>query len=86
MSTLALWCLVLLFGGAFIAQVATRVRLILAGPNTFSLDHLGVRIGRFFLDVVCQRQTIAERPVAGVAHALVFWGSSRFRAIRRWSS
>ena len=30
------------FVGAFAAQVATRVRLIAAAPNTFSLDHLGV--------------------------------------------
>ncbi len=64
--------------GVFAAQVATRVRLILAAPNTFSFDHLGLRVRRFLLDVVFQRQTIAERPVAGVAHALVFWGFVAF--------
>ena len=39
---------------------------------------LGVRVARFLVDVVCQRRTIAERPVAGLAHALVFWGFVAF--------
>jgi Fe-S oxidoreductase len=78
MGTLVLWLLVVVFVGAFAAQVATRVRLIAAAPNTFALDHLGFRIRRFFFDVVLQRQTIRERPVAGFAHALVFWGFIAF--------
>ncbi len=78
METLALWILVLVFVGAFAAQVATRVRLIAAAPNNFSFENPGFRIGRFLTDVVAQRRTIRERPVAGVAHALVFWGFVAF--------
>jgi Fe-S oxidoreductase len=78
MQSLFLWVLVLVFAAAFIAQVATRVRLILAAPNTFALDHLGPRISRFLVDVVAQRKTIGERPAAGIAHALVFWGFVAF--------
>jgi Fe-S oxidoreductase len=78
MATLLLWVLVVVFMGAFAAQVATRVRLIAAAPNTFSLDHLGLRITRFLVDVVGQRRTIVERPVAGMAHASVFWGFIAF--------
>jgi Fe-S oxidoreductase len=78
METLVLWVLLLTSVGAFAAQVATRVRLIAAAPNTFSLDHLAFRIRRFLVDVVCQRQTIAERRVTGIAHALVFWGFVAF--------
>ena len=78
METLILWVLVLVFTGAFVAQVTTRVRLIAAAPNTFSIDRLGVRAGRFLMDVVLQRKTIAERPLAGLAHALVFWGFVAF--------
>ena len=78
MSTLILWLLVLAFGGAFAAQVATRVRLIVAAPNTITLDHLGARIRRFVVNVIGQRQTIVERPVAGLAHAFVFWGFIAF--------
>ena len=78
MSTLVLWLLVVVFLGAFVAQVATRVRLIAAAPNTFSLDHPRDRVRRFLVDVIFQRQTIAERPVAGLAHAFVFWGFVAF--------
>jgi hypothetical protein len=34
-GTLDLWVLVLVFAGLFAAQVASRVRLIAAAPNTF---------------------------------------------------
>ncbi len=78
MATLALWVLVLVFLGAFAAQVATRVRLISSAPNTFTFDSPGFRLRRFLLDVVAQRQTIRERPVAGLAHAFVFWGFVAF--------
>lgn len=78
MATLVLWLLVLAFAGAFAAQVATRVRIIAAAPNSFSLDNLPFRVKRFVADVLLQRQTIRERPVAGVAHALVFWGFVAF--------
>src|SRR5215475_10796985 len=78
MSTLLLWLLVVVFVGAFASQVARRVRLIAAAPNTFSLDHLGVRVQRFIVDVIGQRRTIIERPAAGLAHAFVFWGFVAF--------
>jgi Fe-S oxidoreductase len=78
MATLLLWLLVIVFVGAFAAQVATRIRLIAAAPNTFSLDHLGFRVQRFIVDVIGQRQTIVERPAAGLAHAFVFWGFVAF--------
>ncbi len=78
METLLLWLLVLAFVGAFAAQVATRVRLIAAAPNTFSFDHAPERIRRFVVDVIGQRQTIRERPIPGLAHALVFWGFIAF--------
>src|SRR5262245_62800351 len=78
MSTLLLWLFVVVFVGAFASQVATRVRLIAAAPDTFSLDNLGFRISRFVVDVIGQRRTIVERPAAGLAHALVFWGFVAF--------
>ena len=78
MQTLAFWILLLIFVGAFAAQVARRVQLIAAAPNTFSLDDLGFRAGRFLLDVVLQRQTIRERPLTGLMHAFVFWGFVAF--------
>ena len=44
MATLVLWLLVVAFAGAFAAQVATRVRLIAAAPNNFSLENLPFRV------------------------------------------
>jgi Fe-S oxidoreductase len=78
MQTLAFWILLLIFMGAFAAQVARRVQLIAAAPNTFSIDRLGARASRFLLDVVLQRQTIKERPFTGLMHAFVFWGFVAF--------
>jgi len=78
MQTVAFWILLLIFLGAFAAQVARRVQLVAAAPNTFSLDRLGFRAGRFLLDVVLQRQTIRERPFTGLMHAFVFWGFVAF--------
>jgi Fe-S oxidoreductase len=78
MATLAFWLLFLGFAGAFAVQTATRVRLIAAAPNNFSLDRIGFRVRRFLVDVLAQRRTIVERPAAGLAHALVFWGFLAF--------
>jgi Fe-S oxidoreductase len=78
MGALVLWLLVIVFVGVFAAQVATRVRLIAAAPNTFSTDDAGFRVARFATDVLGQRKTITERPLAGLAHALVFWGFIAF--------
>jgi Fe-S oxidoreductase len=78
MSTLAFWILLLAFMGAFAAQVARRVQLVAAAPDTFSLDRLGLRASRFLLDVVLQRRTIRERPLTGLMHAFVFWGFVAF--------
>jgi Fe-S oxidoreductase len=66
--------------GAFLVQVAARIRLIAAGAGAFSFDHPAFRFKRFVLDVLLQRQTIRERPAAGAAHALVFWGFVAFGA------
>ncbi len=78
MATLAFWILLLAFTGAFAAQVARRVQLITAAPNTFSLDHLGFRTRRFIVDVLLQWRTIKERPLTGLMHAFVFWGFVAF--------
>src|SRR5262245_9339925 len=78
MQVVILWVLVLMFVGAFVSQVAERVRLIASAPNTFSLDDLVFRTERFIADVILQQKTIIERPAAGLAHAFVFWGFVAF--------
>jgi Fe-S oxidoreductase len=78
MSTLVFWLLFLTFVGAFAAQVARRVQLIAAAPNTFSIQNVPFRVTRFFTDVLLQVRTIRERPAAGLMHAFVFWGFLAF--------
>jgi Fe-S oxidoreductase len=78
MAIFAFWMLFLGFVGAFGAQVARRVQLIAAAPNTFSLQDVPFRVKRFLIDVVFQARTIRERPIAGGMHALVFWGFVAF--------
>jgi len=80
MAVVAFWLLFVAFVGAFAAQVARRVQLIAGAPNTFSTDNLRLRANRFLVDVVFQARTIRERPMAGIAHALVFWGFVAFGA------
>jgi Fe-S oxidoreductase len=77
-ATVAFWLLFLGFVAAFVAQVATRVRIIAAGADNFSIENLPFRINRFIVDVLLQRRTIRERPAAGFMHALVFWGFVAF--------
>jgi hypothetical protein len=78
MATLAFWLAFLACVVAFSAQVARRVQLIAAAPNTFSFDQLGFRVNRFVVDVLLQWRTIKERPFTGLMHAFVFWGFMAF--------
>jgi len=77
-QTLVFWLLFLTFVGTFAAQVARRVQLIAAAPNTFSVENVPFRGKRFLRDVVLQVRTIRERPAAGLMHAFVFWGFVAF--------
>ena len=63
---------------AFGAQVATRVRLTWRAGNNIRLDCPGERAWRVVREVVFQSRVISERPLVGIAHALVFWGFVSF--------
>jgi Fe-S oxidoreductase len=78
METTVLWALVVTSVGLFGAVVRARLRLVLAAPPTIAVDDVGARIVRLVVDVLGQRRTIVERPAAGLAHALVFWGFLAF--------
>jgi Fe-S oxidoreductase len=81
MNVIEIWVfrlVFLLFVGLFVAQMATRLRLIRRASNNFSVDRLGGRLRRFVREVIFQSKVIAGRPRAGIAHALVFWGFVTF--------
>jgi len=61
-------------------QVLARIRASKKDPN-FALGNLGRRIWDFFWEVLCQAKVIAQRPLPGLAHALVFWGFCAFALV-----
>ena len=47
----------------------------------FHIQPIGKRIWDFFWEVLCQAKVIKERPLPGLAHALVFWGFCAFALV-----
>jgi Fe-S oxidoreductase len=47
----------------------------------FSLAPIGRRVGDFVWEVVLQARVISQRPLAGIAHALVFWAFCAFALV-----
>ena len=69
--------------GGFWFRFRRVVRIIAAAkPDAgFKLGSLAPRIRDFVFEVLLQSQVIRQRPVAGVAHAFVFWGFCAFSLI-----
>jgi Fe-S oxidoreductase len=51
-----------------------------SGPD-LSIQHLGRRVRDFIWEVVLQGKVIRQRPLPGLAHALVFWGFCAFALV-----
>ena len=47
----------------------------------FQLSKIGKRIWDFFWEVLCQAKVIRERPLPGLAHAVVFWTFCAFALV-----
>src|SRR5208337_3509269 len=47
----------------------------------FHLFPIGRRVRDFVWEVLCQAKVIRERPLAGMAHALVFWAFCAFALV-----
>ena len=47
----------------------------------FHIAPIGRRIWDFFSEVLCQSKVIRQRPLPGIAHALVFWGFCAFALV-----
>jgi len=69
--------------GAFwrrLSGVLHRIRA--AKPDAgFSIRPIGRRVLDFVVEVALQAKVIRERPLAGLAHALVFWGFCAFALV-----
>lgn len=62
----------------FIQPIWFRISRIHRTSKGFTVDQVGRRIGRFIWEVLLQGKVIAQRPFAGLMHALVFWGFLAF--------
>jgi Fe-S oxidoreductase len=58
-------------------KVLGAIRGARATPD-FEIAPLGPRIRQFLWEVVAQGKVIGQRPLPGIAHALVFWGFCAF--------
>src|SRR5229473_5384230 len=73
--------------GASISSFWFRFRKVVrtiraARPEkTWSLLPVAPRIGRFIWEVLLQGKVIFDRPIAGLAHAFVFWGFCAFALV-----
>src|SRR5579871_3082092 len=47
----------------------------------FSLKPIARRVRQFFWEVLLQGKVIRQRPLPGIAHALVFWGFCAFALV-----
>ncbi len=61
---------------------AVLVRIRAAKPDAdFSLQPVGRRVRDFLWEVMLQAKVIRQRPLPGLAHALVFWGFCAFALV-----
>jgi Fe-S oxidoreductase len=67
----------------FLGRIGRVLRVIARSKpdQDFHLAPLGPRVRDFLWEVICQAKVIRHRPVAGIAHALVFWGFCAFSVV-----
>src|SRR5438477_10177306 len=82
-TSVILAVLILISGSLFwrrFGRVVDVIRRARADAD-FHVEPLGPRIRQFVWEVVLQGKVIRERPLAGLAHAFVFWGFCAFALI-----
>ncbi|MBN2054559.1 4Fe-4S dicluster domain-containing protein [bacterium] len=73
-SKLILLVCIVGFVGYFVREVLVKIRQVRKGRPLDVWSDMPVRIKKFLVNVILQRQVITGRVLAGTAHALVFWG------------
>ena len=58
----------------FLPPLLTRLKRVREAPGSWEVGAVGPRIGQTIAEVLFQTKVIRERFLAGLAHALVFWG------------
>ena len=62
-------------------RVVVRALRSAKPDKTWSLKPIGPRVSRFIWEVLLQGKVIVDRPLAGLAHAFVFWGFCAFALV-----
>lgn len=65
----------------FLIPFRKRLDIINAVPGDLDRSDQERRTGRFIMEVLFQSKVIMQRPLAGIMHALVFWGFLAFMFI-----
>ena len=60
--------------GYFAWALTTRLKMAFAAAADGEKNSAGEALGRFVSEVILQTKVIADRPLPGLMHALVFWG------------
>jgi Fe-S oxidoreductase len=83
LEKIVLAILIGLSAAGFWYRIRRVIRVISASrPDAgFRLGDIAPRIGSFFWEVLLQGKVISQRPLAGLAHAFVFWGFCAFALI-----
>jgi Fe-S oxidoreductase len=69
--------------GGFLLRFQNVARIIRAAKSdpAFTLGSVAERLRIFLWEVLCQGKVITQRPLAGTAHAFVFWGFIAFALV-----
>jgi len=78
LESLILVVLIVAAGLLFFLPVQKRIKIIQATKGKLTIDNAGQRVSRWIGEVIFQKKVIAQRPLAGFMHALVFWGFMAF--------
>src|SRR5215471_10405313 len=83
LEKLLLLALIVASVGVFLARFSKVAKIIAAAkPDSgLVLSDLPRRFANFIREVLLQAKVIKQRPIAGAAHALVFWGFLAFALI-----
>jgi Fe-S oxidoreductase len=67
--------------GLALAEFRRKYLLVASGRKTRRSDRPGLRLGRMAVKVLLQIPVIAQRPVTGFFHAVIFWGFLVFMGV-----